>query len=510
MRKGFLFPVVLLIAANFVSAQNPPHLREMPSVSRVMLDVRGSDAMDTAARQSGTFNQLVSVIRDIALANGRNASTVPLTPDETKIMTVYSTASIETWKPVKAQWAQFPPDRRNQLMGYATNPAFRAQVLSQFCSSELRFQYAKALEKFAARHQEFVAMQQQYDQMAKIAASGGGANSDPGTLALRRCYASGRGIKECFAEIMAGYLPGFIPVLKQEKPAPGLRLTGKFAGDGMTFVFPNRSKEISWTATVALPESCGNPVGRGTPYSISNTGTQITMKIETKPAVVFTLQPNLEWKGPGRVTIAGEKIVGYGPPHDVTTSSITTNWNQPIYHNSYGQTVGQSDPGAQLFGYGWQSASTTSTVRDPITEPIQAPCTFNSIRLVGPATDVTGVAQSFGLQEIPPGLRMVGDYSEADGLGIKFHPESATTTCSGSEWTDKYEVVATGTDIRIKLQNGKSPYEMILKPDGTLAPAAAGSVTVVGREMIGMKDGEGVFKPLPPKTCSLGLLSAVN
>ena len=261
--------------------------------------------------------------------------------------------------------------------------------------------------------------------------------------------------------------------------------------------------------SVMLPESCGNPVHRETPYTISNTGTSIILTVATNPPVVFTLQPNLEWTGPGRVIIAGEKIVGYGPPHEVQVSSQVATGEKWMYNGV--EVPSQFYPGAVFGGYNYKTVNSTQTVRDPITEPIKAPCTFGTITLMGPATDVASVLQSFGLQEIPPGLHMVGDYVGTNGLTIKFHSEKlATTICGDAEWADKYAVMPTGKDIHIRFQNGKSPYEMILRPDGTLAPASSGSVTVNAREMIGMKDGEGVFKPLPPKTCALSALSPQN
>jgi hypothetical protein len=102
---------------------------------------------------------------------------------------------------------------------------------------------------------------------------------------------------------------------------------------------------------------------------------------------------------------------------------------------------------------------------------------------------------------------MVGTYTGAGGLSIKFHPESATTICGGSEWTDKYSVVATGNEILISLQNGKSPYQMVLRPDGSLAPSAPGSVTVAGRVMTGMNGAQPTYTPTPPVSCKLTTLS---
>jgi hypothetical protein len=55
---------------------------------------------------------------------------------------------------------------------------------------------------------------------------------------------------------------------------------------------------------------------------------------------------------------------------------------------------------------------------------------------------------------------MVGEYKGSGGLTINFHPESATTVCGETEWTDKYAVVSTGKGVLIKLQNGRNPFAM--------------------------------------------------
>jgi hypothetical protein len=58
-------------------AMVPAYLRDLPSVERITREVRGVDEIDTAAKQSGALNQFMKLITDIALASGRNSSTVP-------------------------------------------------------------------------------------------------------------------------------------------------------------------------------------------------------------------------------------------------------------------------------------------------------------------------------------------------------------------------------------------------------------------------------------------------
>jgi len=139
--------------------QAPAYLREMPSVERVMREVKGSDSTDTAARQSGAFEQLITLISDIALIAGRNGTTVPLAPDEDRLMRIYSAAALRSWTPVKARWSGFSAEQRTKLLGYSHDPGFQIELLNRFFSTEVRALYAKALEKDPARYRVFVELQ---------------------------------------------------------------------------------------------------------------------------------------------------------------------------------------------------------------------------------------------------------------------------------------------------------------------------------------------------------------
>lgn len=143
-------PVAILVLIGVVPgvhSQGPAYLREMPSVERVMREVKGSDSTDTAARQSAAFDQLITLISDIALYAGRNGSTVPLTPDEDRLMRIYAAAALNSWRPVKAVWFRISAEQRNKLLGYSQDPAFQVELLNRFFSSEVRALYAKVQEK---------------------------------------------------------------------------------------------------------------------------------------------------------------------------------------------------------------------------------------------------------------------------------------------------------------------------------------------------------------------------
>jgi hypothetical protein len=84
--------IVLLATSDLVAqALDPPYLREMPSVERVLSDQQTADTAETAARQMGALLQLKKMIEDAAgprLFDRR----VGLMPDETRICQDYYAA----------------------------------------------------------------------------------------------------------------------------------------------------------------------------------------------------------------------------------------------------------------------------------------------------------------------------------------------------------------------------------------------------------------------------------
>ena len=67
-------------------ATNPPYLSQYPSAARVKAEIKGTDAMDTAARQMGAFWQLQKIIETLSgLRWARNE----LTPAEGRLLGEY-------------------------------------------------------------------------------------------------------------------------------------------------------------------------------------------------------------------------------------------------------------------------------------------------------------------------------------------------------------------------------------------------------------------------------------
>jgi tetratricopeptide (TPR) repeat protein len=133
-----------------VSAQtfNPLYLREMPSAERVKAEIKGSDPIDTAARQAGAFWQLRRMIYDLALTQHRTDRQT--TPDEQRIANGYYAAYYEVWQPVQKLLAQDRP-QLFKLEGYATHPDILKEVLERFFSPAFRAGYYKAMGDMDAR-----------------------------------------------------------------------------------------------------------------------------------------------------------------------------------------------------------------------------------------------------------------------------------------------------------------------------------------------------------------------
>ena len=58
-----LWPQTTAIRAQ---ATNPSYLSQMPSVERVKAEIKGSDPVDTSARQIGAFQRLQDIINTLA------------------------------------------------------------------------------------------------------------------------------------------------------------------------------------------------------------------------------------------------------------------------------------------------------------------------------------------------------------------------------------------------------------------------------------------------------------
>lgn len=141
-----LVAALLLLRATSTLAQatRPPHLSQFPTVERVKAEVKGSDPLDTAARQMGVFWQLMELINVLA---GPRFQSMEFTPDEERVKEKY----YEAW-----QWFQYkerapPPQdepRWNKLVElYSNDPGFLDELMKRFLTPEIRVGYYRATGK---------------------------------------------------------------------------------------------------------------------------------------------------------------------------------------------------------------------------------------------------------------------------------------------------------------------------------------------------------------------------
>jgi tetratricopeptide (TPR) repeat protein len=142
-----LISMPLTVAAG-AQATNPPYLREFPSVGRVLREIKGTDAIDTAARQSVVFNSLRMIILQLVGASKRlgERSDTTRTPDEDRLMTVY----LEAWHHLMDMPSSTAEKERYDKLvtSYIDSRGFSTdEILRRHFSPEFRASYYRVTRK---------------------------------------------------------------------------------------------------------------------------------------------------------------------------------------------------------------------------------------------------------------------------------------------------------------------------------------------------------------------------
>jgi hypothetical protein len=149
--KILLSPVmlILLILANQPRAiqnhaKTPPYLSQFPTVERVKAEVKGTDPVDTAARQQEAFWLLNQMITEVA---GPRFDNDELTKAEEDLRSLYGEAF--QWYQYKER-APSPQDqpRANKLLEfYEKDPGFLDDLLKRFFTPAFRAGYYRTTKK---------------------------------------------------------------------------------------------------------------------------------------------------------------------------------------------------------------------------------------------------------------------------------------------------------------------------------------------------------------------------
>src|ERR1041385_5140277 len=83
---SLILAVTLITISGASQTTNPAYLAEMPSVDRVKAEIKGSDPIDTSARQMAAFTRLQDIIKVLA---GPRFIANEFTPDEQRFIGRY-------------------------------------------------------------------------------------------------------------------------------------------------------------------------------------------------------------------------------------------------------------------------------------------------------------------------------------------------------------------------------------------------------------------------------------
>jgi hypothetical protein len=498
---------VLAISPQLAQATNPPYLAEMPSVERVLREVRTNDPKQTALLQLQALWELPEMIKEMSGPREYGRGANGLTPDEYRLIAMYNQAhaqlvkeSDERFPGPYGKWKRFS---LNVAIYPTSDPRFGVDgtlLFKRFFSPAFRAEFEKAIGADAARHEEFLRAQEQADARARAQANSGDAiananaqaigqvfsGNDPGAVRTRRCMELGGSQLECAGKgLLTGLfqLVGANPNLGSSPVRPGIRMTGIYAGAaGTSLTFGQDSVDLS---------GCGKLVEESHAYETVKKGNQLVIQIASQPqpyAVVWGSDGKLA--GPGLTTVNGRIITGY--------------------RNQYVPAVINPD-GSGTPGYYQQV---------PVYAPKTERCSIGALNPKGPtptfssAYDETlGIFSGKAPEEAarsskkdlpPPGPRVAGRYASQGGLQLDFQGSAVVLDCGEAHVARKYNVQISTDQLLVEVENGSAILALALQPDGSLM--GSGTANVAGRVVVGNSANGVVFAPRNA-SCAVGRMT---
>jgi hypothetical protein len=485
--KGLLGLTALLQAAPLLAqATNPPYLSELPPVERVLRDITGSTADETAARRMGTFLQFKEMIEKMA---GDRFYRRQLTADETRLIGVYYAAYWEIAK-TKPEYQKF-----TGLKGFDIDPKWREELFTRYFSAAFKGKYENVEADYAQRRaaRARADTQNMLQTRAEAAAAqqqmqggGGGGGQNPGVRQLARCVASGRSESQCLSEgLVKDFRSMFGSLLPGGKGAPtGLRISGVYSsGTGVKLTF--------WDEHVVL--ACGPLVADERAYSVDLKSNQLVIGVRTSPKVfellqgasqpvLLTMGPDGRLTGPGPTDITGRVQVG------------TRTWTR---HYDDGRVVPMSEPVYEKRIERCNVATLALTGAAPaigtVSEGISAVFTL-----------LSGGEDTAGIKPAPPGLRLSGEYGSQSTFDLEFHPHAVVVGCGEAVVARSYTVQVQGGQLLVRVQHEPTPFTLSYQPNGTLV--GSGTLSVNGRVIVGRNQDELAYAP-KSATCAIGVIA---
>ena len=281
----------------------------------------------------------------------------------------------------------------------------------------------------------------------------------------------------------------------------GLRMNGEYkAANGMdlNFTVGRGVNGVSTSDITVTLSGCGQLVSQTVGYTMTPRGTGYILQLATSPKpVLVAFNPGAQVVGSGAAQIAGQVITGYN-----------------IITHSKRYSDGTIVPGSAY------------TEKVPVYGPASAVCAFGAFQVI-PQHYVKQLANSvqwFGNNDlagtpIPNGAFMSGIYAaqgagkpgairpggSPTGLRAEFSVNNVIVDCGQAHMLAQYSLRDSGGQVSVSVANDKSPFTLLLKPDGSLV--GSGAVQINGRLFTG-EDGRGgySFKPVSA-TCNVGTLA---
>ncbi|HEX7295358.1 MAG TPA: hypothetical protein VF251_06370, partial [Pyrinomonadaceae bacterium] len=129
--------VASVVPAHEFQALTPSYLGQFPSPEKIRADVRGVDAMETAAKQGGIFWQLHQLISLLAYSQRRTET--QFTPDEQRLALEYRNAHYKAIEPFEGKVIGADKPRWFELRGrYEMDLWLRDEVFKKYFTPDLR------------------------------------------------------------------------------------------------------------------------------------------------------------------------------------------------------------------------------------------------------------------------------------------------------------------------------------------------------------------------------------
>lgn len=480
----------------------------LPSIEKVKAQLKGSDPIDTVARQVAVFTYLQTYMSRIVSARSYGS---PFTPSEQKLYEDYSVAAYQLTQDYTKTHTPAEVKTFQQLEGkYEIMNAL--DWIKQLEGQQAADTYRGAEHSLAQsyqQHEERLQQQMKQDQGGGRSTIAGDPVLDPtGMFAraeanrvndpvLRRCLELGESLDACEG---SGVMEGMTSTLAPWAEKPDPNAPPPVAGVVFVGVYQGKagSASISFgndlgSAPVALVKDCGSLVSTivdGRDYTLRKSGSSVQIILANEPQpIVVNLQPDGTIVGPGSVLVKGRIITGY------TTTTKTV-------------MVDGAPAGPQ--GYDCNGPCSTSSSIPSYSAKIER-CTIGSMAFAHPKpveSPKTGIGFLDAITKSTPavtGFRMAGRYAGDYGLTLEFGNDAVVLDCGKAHAKSPYTVETSSEGFAVRVQNGGGAFVLGVAPDNTLR--GTGSTTVSGRLVTAIR-GDNVSFASHSESCSVGTFKA--